>query len=178
MRGFTRFAIAAVGLALLFAVGASASDETPKVAPLHGGVVNATQSYVFETVVSNDGLRVYLYTKAKTPAMVDKATGKAMLKLPGGKSMEVNLVHEVPDTTDAVVYFCPMHPEVVQDMPGKCDLCRGMVLYEQDRLFAKADLSGLKPEDLSAMIRVSGLRGREKEATFTPAFRMPDRKAN
>lgn len=28
------------------------------------------------------------------------------------------------DTTVKVVYTCPMHPEVVQDKPGKCPKCK------------------------------------------------------
>jgi hypothetical protein len=32
---------------------------------------------------------------------------------------------------DAVVYTCPMHPDVVSDRPGKCPRC-GMTLVERD----------------------------------------------
>jgi hypothetical protein len=32
---------------------------------------------------------------------------------------------------DAVVYTCPMHPDVVSDRPGKCPRC-GMLLVERD----------------------------------------------
>lgn len=177
MRRIVRFTIAATALSVLSVVAGASPAAKGKVAPLHGGVVNATKNHVFETVVSDDGLRVYLYTDEKAPAMVEKASGRLMLKMPGGKTMEVNLVREVPDTTEAGVYFCPMHAEVVQDAPGKCEPCRGMILYLQDRLWGKADLSGVKPQELSAMFRLTGLRGREKEATFTPAFRTPDRKA-
>lgn len=154
-----------------------AATTAATTAPLYGGAVSTTQAHVFETVVSPDGIRVYLYTDELAPAMVEKATGTAMLKLPGGKSMELKLVAQKPADEKRGVFFCPMHPEVVQDQPGKCEPCRGMILYHQDALFGKADLAGVKPEELSAMIRIKGLRGREKEATFAPAFRTPERKA-
>ena len=32
--------------------------------------------------------------------------------------------------TPAVVYTCPMHPEVISDKPGKCPKC-GMTLVEK-----------------------------------------------
>lgn len=31
-----------------------------------------------------------------------------------------------------VVYWCPMHPEVVQDAPGKCEKCGGMELQRRE----------------------------------------------
>jgi hypothetical protein len=163
------------GEAFVFARAAATEPRTT--APLHGGVVSSTQSHAFETVVAMDGIRVYLYTDELAPAMVEKASGKAVLKLPGGKSVEVKLVREIPGTNEAAVYFCPMHAEVVQDAPGECEPCGGMKLFTQDRLFGKADLSNVPAQELSAMIRLSGLRGRVKEATFTPAFRTPERKA-
>jgi hypothetical protein len=52
-----------------------------------------------------------------------------------------------------------------------------MKLFKQDRLYGQVDLSKVTPDGLKATIRVSGMRGTEKEATFTPAFRVPDRKA-
>ena len=39
------------------------------------------------------------------------------------------------------IYFCPMHAEVVQKTPGKCEPCGGMVLFHQDELFGAADLA-------------------------------------
>ena len=177
-------AMVAMSLALTVALehSARAADEKASTAaattaPLYGGALSTTQAHVFETVVSADGIRVYLYTDELAPAMVEKATGTAVLKLPGGRSVEVKLVTQKPADEKTGVFFCPMHPEVVQDRPGECEPCRGMILYHQDALFGKADLAGVKPEELSATIRVKGLRGREKEVTFAPAFRTPERKA-
>ena len=42
-----------------------------------------------------------------------------------------------PDATAAVVYACPMHPEIVRDEPGKCPLC-GMKLLPTARTAATA----------------------------------------
>jgi hypothetical protein len=52
-----------------------------------------------------------------------------------------------------------------------------MTLFVQDHLFGAADLGGVDPSKVSAMIRVTGLRGGDKEATFSPVFSTPDKKA-
>lgn len=180
--GSSRAAIAGT-LAALLAVPAftgptvSAATEGVPTVPMHGGVLNTTKEHTFESVLGPDGIRVYVYTDEKAPSMVEKAKGTAMLKLEDGRSLELKLAPETPGEKEAGIYFCPMHPEVVQETPGECDLCGGMILYKQDRLFGKADLSGVNPERVNAMIRLTGLSGREKEATFAPAFRKPDRKA-
>ena len=70
-----------------------------------------------------------------------------------------------------------MHAQVVQDTPGQCKLCGGMTLFVQDHLFGAVDLAGVDPAKVTAMIRVTGLGGGEKEATFAPAFSTPEQKA-
>ncbi len=176
-------AVVAAGIAA-FAVLAGAGGWAPAhgaepvlTAPLHGGVLNSTKGHVFETVLAADGIHVYLYTEAKAPELVEKAKGTAMLKLPGGKSLEVKLAPREPAEGERTAYFCPMHPEVVQMTPGECEPCNGMILYKQDRLFGAANLAGVKAEQVTAMVRLTGLSGRVKDATFTPAFRAPERKA-
>jgi hypothetical protein len=143
----------------------------------HGGTMSMTKGHVFETVMAPHGLRVYLYTDEQAPAMVEKATGSATLSLPGDKTVTVKLTPEVPGDKEPATYFCPMHASVVRDKPGECELCGGMKLFKQDRLYGQVDLSKVKLDEVKATIRVTGMRGAEKEATFTPAFRTPDRKA-
>jgi hypothetical protein len=172
---FKRLPIAAAALASLIAVAAAAAPATT--APLHGGAVTATKAHAFETLVTPQGVRVFLYTDELAPAMVEKATGTAKLALPDGRTLEVPLKAHQPAAGEPISYFCPMHAEVVRDAPGKCELCGGMVLFVQDHLFGAADLGGVDLAGVSALIRVSGLRGVEKEATFTPAFPTPDGKA-
>lgn len=170
-------AAALAAIALIAPFGFVQAEEAAATAPLHGGAVSTTQARAFETVVKPDGIRVYFYTDELAPAMVEKAAGTAMLKLPGGRSVEVKLTAQKPADEKTGVFFCPMHPEVVQGQPGKCDPCQGMILFHQDHLFGAANLAGIEPEEIAATIRITGLRGREKEATFAPAFRTPDRKA-
>ncbi|HOX26904.1 MAG TPA: heavy metal-binding domain-containing protein [Candidatus Krumholzibacteria bacterium] len=156
---------------------AAAAAQTQATAPLHGGTVTTTRAHAFETVLAADGLRVFLFTGELAPAMVEKARGTAHLALPGGRSVEVALAPREPAEGEAITYFCPMHAPIVQSEPGECKICGGMVLYEQDYLFAAVDLAGVDPAAVKAMVRITGLRGAEKEATFSPAFPTPARKA-
>ena len=78
---------------------------------------------------------------------------------------------------DPGIFFCPMHAEVVQTTPGKCEPCGGMILYHQDELFGAFDLSKVELSKVTAQVRLTGLKGRQKEATFSPVFPRPDGKA-
>lgn len=163
--------------AALILAATAALAEMPTTAPLFGGVVTQTEAHAFETLLTPQGVRVFLYTDELAPAYVEKATGTVKLKLPDGRTLDLALKAREPAAGEPTSYFCPMHPAVVREAPGKCELCGGMVLYVQDHLFAAADLSGVELGKVSAMIRVTGMRGGEKEATFAPAFSTPDKKA-
>jgi hypothetical protein len=164
-------------LTALTLLAPAALAEMPATAPLFGGVVTTTEARAFETLLTPQGVRVFLYTDELAPAYVEKANGTAKLKLPDGRVLDLTLTRREPAAGEPTSYFCPMHPPVVRDAPGKCELCGGMVLYVQDHLFGAADLSGVDLSKVSAMIRVTGMRGGEKEATFAPAFSTPEKKA-
>ncbi len=51
------------------------------------------------------------------------------LKLKPG--MFVNATIKVPLGIEELTYYCPMHPEVISDKPGKCEKCGGMPLVEK-----------------------------------------------
>ncbi len=164
--------------ALVASAGSAlAATEGATTAPLHGGVVTETESHVFETLISRDGVHVWFHTDEMAPAMVGRAGGSATLKLPDGQVREVALVPRAPAAGSPGVFFCPMHPEVVQRTPGKCEPCGGMILFHQDELFGAVDLSGVEVREVSAQVRLTGLKGRQKEASFSPAFPAPDGKA-
>lgn len=142
--------------------------------PLQGGHVQKTKDHYFETVFADDGIRVYVYNFQQSPLMVENATGLATLRLANGNKLELPLtVQEALSAEggsgDGTVYFCPMHPEVVQSEPGECADCGGMTLQAQDRLFAAADLSNLSPQDLEVKIRIEGLDGKESKVSFKAA---------
>ena len=40
----------------------------------------------------------------------------------GCKKSKQEMMHQ-PTTMQAIMYTCPMHPEVVADAPGKCPKC-------------------------------------------------------
>jgi hypothetical protein len=136
-------------------------------APLHGGVLSTDDTGRFETVFAPEGLQVYLYTKEGAPAMVEAATGKAVITVAGGRSVEVPLAMEIPTAKEPAVYFCPMHPEVVRTRPGVCDKCGGMKLYTQNRLAGRIDLSRAKQGSVTADVALRGLSGRAKETSFS-----------
>jgi hypothetical protein len=169
--------LTAAAIAVMALPAAIVGAAAPVTAPLHGGAVSTTKAHAFETLITPQGVRVFLYTDELAPAMVEKATGTAKLALPGGRTLEVPLKARQPAAGEPTSYFCPMHAEVVRDAPGKCELCGGMTLFVQDHLFGAVDLADVDVAAVSALIRVTGLRGGEKEATFAPAFSKPEVKA-
>lgn len=154
----------------------AAHADVPTTAPLHGGVVARTGTDVFETLITPQGVRVFVYTDELGPANVGKAIGTARLKLPDGRTLDLSLTRREPAGEEPKSYFCPMHPQVVRREPGKCELCGGMILYVQDHLFGPADLAGIDPGGIAATIRVTGLGGGVAVATFMPAFSTPEKK--
>jgi hypothetical protein len=153
----------------------AAGEKTPghshEQSELHGGEAAMTKAHHFETVWTPDGLRIYVYTGEQAPAMVEKATGSVTFHMKDGTSKVVPLAKQAPDTNESpAVYFCPMHPEVVQSEPGICTLCGSMKLFTQDRLFAPMDLAKAEPGTVKAVVKLSGLQGAEKETTLTASF--------
>lgn len=170
--------VAACCFALLATPSLTALAATDALtAPLHGGVVTETDSHVFETLIDRGGVHVWFHTDERAPAMVGRAGGTATLKLPDGQVREVALVLRTPAAGAPGVFFCPMHPEVVRKEPGQCEPCGGMILFHQDELFGAVDLAGVDPREVTAQVRLTGLKGRQKEASFSPAFPGPDGKA-
>jgi hypothetical protein len=160
-----------------FALAAGASGAAMPVAPLHGGAVSESNGHVFESLLAADGLHVWLFTDESAPAMAGSAAGTASLKLPDGKVREVTLARRDAPVAGQGVFFCPMHAEVVRTAPGQCEPCGGMKLFHQDELFGASDLKGLDLAVVAAQVRVTGLKGKQKEASFSPAFPQPDGKA-
>ena len=166
-----------IALAVTLALGAGATRAASLVAPLHGGTVAESNGHVFESLLAADGLHVWLFTDESAPAMAGSAAGTASLKLPDGKVREVTLARRDAPVAGQGVFFCPMHAEVVRTAPGQCEPCGGMKLFHQDELFGASDLKGIDLAAVAAQVRVTGLKGKQKEASFSPAFPQPDGKA-
>lgn len=164
-------------LAIALTLGAVASQAASVVAPLHGGAVSESNGHVFESVLATDGLHVWLYTDENAPAMAGAAGGTASLKLPDGKVREITLARRDAPVAGQGIFFCPMHAEVVRTVPGQCEPCGGMKLFHQDELFGAGDLMGIDLAAVTAQVRITGLKGKQKEASFSPAFPQPDGKA-
>jgi hypothetical protein len=133
---------------------------------LHGGRVSTTRQHCFETVFDPEGVRVFLYAADQNPMPVGKARGTVRFEFKDGSTTEVPLLPEKPKEGEPAVYYCSMHPDVVQKEPGSCPKC-GMNLIPQYSLAAKADLAKAKQGDVKAVITVRGLPGEEPSATFT-----------
>ena len=137
----------------------------------HGGEVTMTKGHHFEAVWVPEGLRIYIYGENQAPLDVEKAAGTVTFRFKDGTSKDVALVKETPvDGEVPTVYFCPMHPDVVQMQPGTCPKCGGMKLFTQDRLTAKVDLSHVAADSMKAVVKIAGLAGPLKTVTFTQAF--------
>ena len=111
-----RYLILALAVAMPVAGAAAAMPTT---APLFGGVVTTTKAHAFETLLTPQGVRVFLYTDELAPANVEKATGTAKLKLPDGRTLDLVLTAREPAAGEPTSYFCPMHPSVVRDGAGQ-----------------------------------------------------------
>ncbi len=71
------------------------------------------------------------HTKMILPALIALALGLTALGVTGcSKSEHDHSASEQPSTAAKTQYTCRMHPEVVQDKPGKCPKC-GMDLVEK-----------------------------------------------
>lgn len=142
-------------------------------ATLHGGRVTVVEDYHFETVFSKDGIRVFIYTANQAPMMVKKVKGTATLAFENGPKVDLKLVRTEPSEGAPAVHFCPMHEEVVQFKTGLCTHCSGMKLFVQDYLFAKADLSKVKPGKMKAAVTIEGLKGKKEALSFTEVYAQP-----
>ncbi|MBD3161235.1 MAG: hypothetical protein GF346_03500 [Candidatus Eisenbacteria bacterium] len=133
---------------------------------LRGGSVYLSEEHAFETVFSDDGVRILLWTDTQALAMVKKTKWSAVLTFTEGQSVTIPLLRCEPAEDDPAVHFCPMHEEVVQWKTGLCTHCSGMKLFVQDYRFAKVDLSKVKPGGAVAEIRLEDLDRDESAVRF------------
>jgi len=185
MRSAQRVLIPALGIAVFFWTGVSLAqthdhgghmaEPSPRAegethsherCELHGGNVFMTPTHPFETVFAPDGIRVYMYASDENPVSMDKISGTVRITTKHGGSRELKLVPNVVKKGESAVYFCPMYDSPPQMAPGRCPGC-GMNLILQGGLFAAVDLSKVEPGTVKAVVHLTGLDGKEKEATFT-----------
>jgi hypothetical protein len=133
--------------------------------------MTTTKANAFETILLDDGVRIYRYTMQENPRSMDEAYGKVELQLPGGTKSKLVFQRNAPEKGDPAVWFCPMHATVVSEASGSCPTC-GMMLVVQDYLFAPIDLSalgtsGFRSEAIVAKVNLKDLGEPENKAKFT-----------
>ena len=139
---------------------------------LHGGQVSTSRLHCFETLFDPRGIRVFLYSADFNPMPVGQARGTVRFEFRDGSTTEVPLLPQKPREGEAAVYYCSMHPEVVQREPGTCPKC-SMNLITQYSLAGAADLAKGRHGGMKAVISVRGLPGDEPAATFTESATGP-----
>lgn len=65
---------------------------------------------------------------------------------------------------EQAIYYCPMHPEVVQDHPGKCAKCNGMELVKKDP--GEALNTALRPTNASVLANIRTIKPETKEVAL------------
>lgn len=181
MRLFPGIRCALVALVILALPGVvlSGEESTPTVPPSsagpHDGILAKTRAHAFETVFSSSGVFVYLYDLQMAPMLMQRVKAAAIVTVKGAPGVEVPLSLDTPKEGEKTLFFCPMHSEVAQMKPGRCEACGGMELIPQDRLFGKIDLSK-SLGDVTATVTLKGFKGPESDVTFTVVWPAPAKK--
>ncbi len=181
MRPFASAACAFIAILMILPCGPARAGEppapTPTVVPLgpHDGVVTKMKAHAFETVLSPDGVSVYLYDPEMAPMMMQRVKAVASVIIKGAPPTEIPLALDFPKDGERILYFCPMHPAVAQMKPGKCEACGGMELIPQDRIRGALDLSRAAGA-VTAAVTIHGLKGSESDVAFTIVWPVPAKK--
>jgi hypothetical protein len=174
-----RYALVALVILALPGVVRSGEGSTPTVPPPstgpHDGILTKTKAHAFETVFSSSGVSVYLYDLQMAPMLMQRVKAAAIVTVKGATGVEVPLSLDSPKEGEKTLFFCPMHAEVAQTKPGRCEACGGMELIPQDRVFGKLDLSK-SLADVTATVTLKGFKGSESDVTFTVVWPAPAKK--
>ncbi len=181
MRPFASIGCALVALFLLVLPGVTRAGDTstspvptPALGP-HDGIITKTKAHAFETVFSSSGVSVYLYDPQMAPMLMQRVKALAIVMARGSRGVEVPLALDSPKEAERTLFFCPMHAEVAQMKPGRCEACGGMELIPQDRVFGKIDLSKFSG-DVTAAFTLKGFKGSESDVAFTVVWPAPAKK--
>jgi len=182
MKSPYRFRSLALAVLLAASAGSAGSagdppktSQGPQFGP-HDGVVAKTKHHCFETVFAPGDVSVYMFDAEMAPLLMQRVKTVCTLTLQGSSPKEVPLTLATPGKDEKTLFFCPMHPNVAQTMPGKCEACGGMELIPQDCLRGPIDLTKSSPGNVKATITIKGMKGEESEATYTVAWAAPSKK--
>lgn len=136
---------------------------------LHHGQVTEAAGHHFETVMSPDGIRLYLYAANGIPMKASGLKGKAVVTPAGGESQTIELAPAEPKKDDTTAYFCPGHAQATQMKPGICTACGTMELIPQNYLEGKADFSSFG-KGAKVQVLVENLKGSDGPVAFNQEF--------
>src|SRR3954464_3762565 len=135
----------------MFSNGPSGQAEPAATGPAHGEVVRLTRLQKFRMVVKVVELRLRFIALMAATALVFAYWDDLWNRY--DKWMRpANGPHAA---VSGIEYYCPMHPQVVQDAPGTCPIC-GMPLARRKR-GEKATL----PEGVTARVELAPFRVRQ-----------------
>jgi len=124
-----------LAFALVVTLGAGPMSAGPGIDPIVGTVVRADKGRI--EVRQADGklaevsvTAATVFTKGKAAATLADVKQGAKVTVEATKGKAGLEAMKVQIDTEAVIYTCPMHPEVQQPGPGKCPKC-GMNLVKK-----------------------------------------------
>jgi FtsP/CotA-like multicopper oxidase with cupredoxin domain len=107
---------------------------------------------------SSPGSAAFDALRTNAEMVTQRRRASAYLAADPDKTLALVAVMDVaePDTAEAVSYVCPMHPEVVRDVPGKCPLC-GMKLLPTAQSSAVEHQDHEQPHHHDAPVPTDGI---------------------
>lgn len=83
-----------------------------------------------QMMMKDDGMKNMMMGDMMDMCEKDSSMCKKMMTMMHEKPMMMHKMKEMNMPANSVMYTCPMHPEVISAMPGKCPKC-GMTLVKK-----------------------------------------------
>ena len=171
---------------------AQPEEETPpgleKLAAVHGGVVQATQEFMIETVFQVDGIRLFLYDKQAKPLSMKDVTAHAKIEFADAtrEAVELDLAYQEAAPAEGKAEGAdpatpaeppkegePADPAQPATPPKEGEGEQHGIAPPQDSLWAAVDFANVSENQATANLSIANLQGQEeKEAALTVLFKL------